>query len=88
MSPEEERLMKLIVGLKHPSDDKEDLERQKGLATFIFLAALTGDLVEEMTEEFLAYPDKTVDEMYKYLDDKGYFPELIFTDEDDDESSG
>lgn len=83
MSPEEERLMQLIVGLKHPSTDDEDLERQKGLATAIFLAALTGDFVEEITEELLDNPDSTVDEMYKYLDDKGYFPELIFTDEED-----
>ena len=81
MTPEEERLMKLIVGLKHPFTDNEDLERQKGLATAIFLAALTSDFVEEMTEELLDNPDKTVDEMYNLLYAKGYFPEIEFTDD-------
>ncbi len=81
MTPEEERLMKLIVGLKHPFNDDQDLERQKGLATFIFLAALTGDFVEEITEEILDNPDKTVDEMYNLLDNKGYFPRVEFTDD-------
>lgn len=83
MSPEEQKLMELIVGLKHPSEDADDLERQKGLATFIFIAAIEEGYVDEITEELLDNPDSTVDEMYKYLDDKGYFPELTFTDEED-----
>ena len=80
MSDSETKLKELIVGLRHPSKDAEDLERQKGLATAIFAAALAWNCVDTVIGIFEENPEKSVDEMYDILDREGLFPKIEFTD--------
>lgn len=81
MSNKENKLKKLIVSLKHPANDADDLERQKGLATAIFAAALAFDCVDDVVAIMEENPEKTVDEMYNILDREGLFPKIEFTDD-------
>ena len=81
MSDNENKLKELIVSLRHSSKDAEDLERQKGLATAIFAAALAWDCVDIVIGIFEDNPGKSVDEMYDILDREGLFPKIEFTED-------
>lgn len=81
MTQKENELKDLIITISHPAKDKYDLERQKGLATLIFLAAIDGDCIDKVIEIINNNPQKNIDEMYHILDEAGLFPELIEDEE-------